>query len=117
MGSGTKAPRAATAPLPTTVPTTPTRTPEKVGEPQFTVRWDPPFKVIVHNNDTNTYDEVIGILMKAVPNMTLAEAVEHAVTVDTTGSTVPFRGQFDEAERVAATIRTIGIKVTVEPDA
>lgn len=117
MDFRTTMPRAATAPLPTTLPATPTRTPEKVGEPRITVRWDPPFKVIVHNNDHNTYDEVIAILMKAVPTMTLAEAVEHTYTIDTTGSAVPFRGAFDEATQVATTIRTIGIKVNVEPDA
>jgi ATP-dependent Clp protease adaptor protein ClpS len=109
-------PTAATAPLPSIAPA-PTKTPQRVGEPRVTVRWEPPFKVIVHNNDHNTYEEVIAILMKAVPNMTLAEAVEHAVTVDTTGSAVPFRGSFDAANEVATTIRKIGIKVTVEPDA
>jgi ATP-dependent Clp protease adaptor protein ClpS len=110
MQSRVSVPMAATAPLPT-------KTPQRVGEPTITVRWLPPHKVIVHNNDHNTFDEVIGILMRAVPGMTVADAIDHAYTIHETGSTVPYRGLLDEAEKVADTIRTIGIKVTVEPDA
>jgi ATP-dependent Clp protease adaptor protein ClpS len=108
-------PMAATAPLPTIAPS-PTKTPERVGEPRITVRWLPPHKVIVHNNDHNTFEEVIGILMKAVPGMTVADAIEHTYTIHETGSSVPYRGMVDEAEKVATTIRSIGLKVTVEPD-
>ncbi|MBC7545323.1 MAG: ATP-dependent Clp protease adaptor ClpS [Candidatus Sericytochromatia bacterium] len=103
-------PQAATAPLPTSAP-------QKTAEPRVTVRWLPPHKVIVHNNDHNTYEQVIGILMRAVPGMTIAEAIEHAHTIDESGSTVAYRGMVDEAETIAAKIRTIGITVTVEPDA
>jgi ATP-dependent Clp protease adaptor protein ClpS len=102
--------------LPSIAPA-PARTPQRLGEPRVTVRWLPPHKVIVHNNDHNTFDEVIRILMKAVAGMTVVAAIEHAHTINDTGSTVPFRGLLDEAEQVATTIRTIGIKVTVEPDA
>jgi ATP-dependent Clp protease adaptor protein ClpS len=106
----TRMPAATTAPLPVHHPYT-------TAEPRFTVRWLPPHKVVVHNNDHNTYEQVIGILMRAVPGMTVAAAIEHAYTIDETGSTVAFCGMMDEAETIAATIRTIGITVTVEPDA
>ena len=101
-------PVATTAPLPT---------PKRLGEPRVTVHWLPPHKVVVHNNDHNTYEQVISILMQAVPGMTVAMAIEHAHTIDETGSTVAFTGMVDEAESIAAKIRTIGITVTVEPDA
>ena len=103
-------------PLATTAPLAPTRAPQRVGEPRVTVRWLPPHKVIVHDNPHNTFDQVIGILMKAVPNLTLGDAIEHTYEIHESGSTVPFCGALDEAERIAVTIRTIGIKVTVEPD-
>lgn len=95
---------------------TPTRAPQRVASPRFTVQWLPPYKVVVHDNDYNTFDEVIGILMRAVPGMTLGQAVEHAYRIHEIGSTVPYTGLLDAAETVAQTIRTIGIQVTVEPD-
>jgi ATP-dependent Clp protease adaptor protein ClpS len=76
----------------------------------------PPYKVVVHNNDFNTYEEVIRILVKAVPGMTRARAFALAFEIDTSGAAVPYVGPKERAEAVAAVIRTIGIKVTVEPD-
>ena len=82
----------------------------------FTVRWLPPQKVVVHNNDVNTIDEVVVILQKAVPGMSLMEAIGYTYEIHLTGAAVVFTGDLDEAERCANTIRSIGIKVTVEPD-
>ncbi|MBI3971533.1 MAG: ATP-dependent Clp protease adaptor ClpS [Chloroflexi bacterium] len=76
----------------------------------------PPHKVVVHNNDYNTFEEVIQILMKAVSGMSLPRAQALANEIHTTGAAVPYIGPKERAEAVAAVIRTIGIKVTVEPD-
>src|SRR5919197_2934958 len=67
----------------------------------------PPYKVIVHNNDYNTFDEVIKILLKAVPSMTRERAEALANEIHTTGAAVPFVGPKERAEAVAAVIRTI----------
>jgi len=92
-------------------------TPTREAAPTFTVQWLPPHKVIVHNNDHNTFDEVIAILMKAVPGMGLEEAIGYTYQIHLTGAAVVFTGDVEEAESCARTIRSIGIKVTVEPDA
>lgn len=76
----------------------------------------PPYRVVVLNNDHNTFDEVIKVLVRAVPGMDRARAEVHAHEIHSTGSTVPFTGPQERAEAVAATIRTIGIVVRVEPD-
>lgn len=83
---------------------------------EFLLRRFPPYKVVVHNNDHNTFDEVITILLKAVPGMTRLRAEALASEVHTTGAAVPYVGPLERAEAVAAVIRTIGIKVTVEQD-
>ena len=98
----------------------PVLTPERSVEQDFDRdvlrRLLPPYKVVVHNNDHNTFDEVIKILLKAVPSMTRERAEALANEIHTTGAAVPFVGPKERAEAVAAVIRTIGIKVTVEPD-
>lgn len=96
-------------------PASPVR--ERDFDPEVLRRLFPPFKVVVLNNDHNTFDEVIRILMRAVPGMTLAAAEGHANEIHVSGSTVPFTGPRERAEAVGAVIRTIGIEVRVEPDA
>jgi ATP-dependent Clp protease adaptor protein ClpS len=95
----------------------PIEAPVRTAEPTFTVQWLPPHKVVVHNNDHNTFDEVIAILMRAVPGLQLMDAMGLTYEIHLTGSAVVFCGDVEEAEHCAGTIRSIGIKVTVEPDA
>ena len=83
---------------------------------EFLQRRFPPHKVVVHDNDYTPFDAVTKILLKAVPGMTAERAYALTMEVHTTGSAVPFVGPKERAEAVAAVIRTIGIKVTVEPD-
>jgi ATP-dependent Clp protease adapter protein ClpS len=76
----------------------------------------PPHKVVVHDNDYTPFDWVTKIFLKAVPGMTAERAYALTMEVHTSGSAVPFVGPKEQAEHVAEIIRTIGIKVTVEPD-
>ncbi|MDQ3699305.1 MAG: ATP-dependent Clp protease adaptor ClpS [Chloroflexota bacterium] len=94
----------------------PTVTPQRGFDPEILLRRLPPHKVIVHNNDFNTFDEVIAILIKAVAGMSFERATALATEIHTSGAAVPYVGPLERAEAVAAVIRTIGIKVTVEPD-
>jgi ATP-dependent Clp protease adapter protein ClpS len=71
------------------------------------------FIVIVFNNDTNTYDEVISILQKAT-GCSLEEAEMETWEIDHTGRAVVHHGDRTECERAASIIATIGIKVAVE---
>ena len=65
-------------------PTVPVR--ERDFDPEVLRRLFPPFKVVVLNNDHNTFDEVIRILMRAVPGMTREIAERHANEIHLTGT-------------------------------
>ena len=53
------------------MPTAPIReVPGIEAPPVFNVQWLPPHKVVVHNNDRNTFDEVIGILQNEADALT-----------------------------------------------
>ena len=71
--------------------------------------------VIVYDNDKNTYDQVVGILMKATA-CTLEEAQIETWEVDNLGKSVVHHGGQEECERAASIIRTIGIRVEVVED-
>ena len=70
------------------------------------------FIVIVYDNDTNTYDQVIHILQVATA-CTHEEAYVEAWEVDNLGKSVVHHGGKEECERVTGIIRQIGIRVEV----
>ena len=68
--------------------------------------------VIVYDNDKNTYDQVMSILMQATA-CTQEEAEIETWEVDNLGKSVVHHGSEPECERAASIIRTIGIRVEV----
>jgi ATP-dependent Clp protease adaptor protein ClpS len=68
--------------------------------------------VTVYDNDYNTWDEVVGILMRATA-CTIEEAHMETWEVHHLGKSVVHHGGKDECNDAAAIISTIGIRVTV----
>jgi hypothetical protein len=68
--------------------------------------------VTVFDNDVNTYDQVITILMVAT-GCSADEAYIEAWEIDHLGSSVVHQGPEDECNRVANIVSTIGIQVEV----
>lgn len=71
--------------------------------------------VTVYNNDFNTYDEVIEILMVAT-GCSFEEAEIETWEVDHLGKSVVHYGVQDECESVADVIAQIGIEVKVSSE-
>ncbi|MFQ3668753.1 MAG: ATP-dependent Clp protease adaptor ClpS, partial [Fimbriimonadaceae bacterium] len=71
-----------------------------------------PWVVIVYDNDYNTYEEVIAILMKATA-CSAQEAFIEAWEIDHLGKSVVHHGDREECDRAAAIIAQIGIRVDV----
>src|SRR5687768_3851444 len=69
--------------------------------------------VVVYDNDKNTFDEVIGILLRAT-GCGQQEAEMETWEVHHLGRSIVHHGDRPECERVAAIIRTIGIRVEVD---
>jgi ATP-dependent Clp protease adaptor protein ClpS len=68
--------------------------------------------VIVYDNDRNTIDEVIEILMQAT-GCGMQEAAMETWEVHNLGKSIVHHGSAAECERAASVIRTIGIRVEV----
>lgn len=68
--------------------------------------------VTVYNNDYNTWDEVVGILMRATA-CTLDEAQMETWEVHHLGQSVVHHGGEAECKAAADIIATIGIRVSV----
>ena len=72
------------------------------------------FNVIIIDNDTNTYQEVIDVCM-AVLGIDFEHAYRIALAVDHNGEALVLRASREEAEAAAEGIRAIGIEVRVLP--
>lgn len=70
--------------------------------------------VTVFNNDYNTWDEVIAILCLAT-GCGRDEAEMETWEIDRLGKSIVHHGDQPECEKAAGIIRTIGIKVSVDP--
>ena len=70
------------------------------------------YEVRIIDNDFNTYQQVIDVSMLAL-GISEDEAFAVAWEVDHSGYCVVAHGPYEQAEAVAATIRTIGIEVQV----
>ena len=86
------------------------------------VGWMLPRKVVLHNCDCHTYEQVINALMKSLP-LTYETAREYATLVDLTGAAVVYEGDVEKCELVANNIVAwagpgsetgLPLKVTVE---
>jgi ATP-dependent Clp protease adapter protein ClpS len=71
--------------------------------------------VVVFNNDYNTYDEVISILMIAT-GCSFDEAHMEAWEIDHLGKSVVHHGDKEECEDVASVVKQIGIRVEVSKE-
>ena len=93
-------------------PTLPTIQPDL--ETGHSASTEPDWMVVVYNNNTNTYEEVITILVLAT-GCDLEEAYIEAWEIDHYGQCVVYRASSDECQGVAQVISTIGIRVEALP--
>ncbi|MCG9895107.1 MAG: ATP-dependent Clp protease adaptor ClpS [Fimbriimonadaceae bacterium] len=87
--------------------------PERLSEDQTAK--DSGWKVVVYNNETNSYEEVMTVLILATACST-EEAYIETWEIDHYGSCAVHRAAEDECRSVAEIIGTIGIAVAVEPE-
>lgn len=71
-------------------------------------------RVIVYNCDCHTYQQVIDLLCRAVPQMTPSRAFELAYRIDHTGSAEVYEGTLKICERVASVLAGGGLRVVVQ---
>lgn len=76
-------------------------------------RVDPPWNVLLYNDDFHSFDEVILQVQKAT-GISLERAVEITLEAHTQGRAVCFTGPLERCEHVAAVLRQIELTVEIE---
>lgn len=95
-----------------TLPTAPV--PQTIEEAQTGTGNEFSGRVVVYNCDCHTYQQVIELLCRAVPQMTPARAFELAYSIDHAGSAEVYSGSLKICERIARILGEGGLRVTVQ---
>ena len=91
--------------------------PESITETitQEQVRQLPPFKIVLHNDDVNTFEHVILAILKLTP-LKEPEAVEKTIEAHETGHAVLLITNKERAELYVEQFASLSLTVTGEPD-
>jgi ATP-dependent Clp protease adaptor protein ClpS len=71
-------------------------------------------RVIVYNCDCHSYQQVVDLLCRAVPNMTPTRAFELAYRIDHTGSAEVYSGDHKVCQQIAGILAEGGLRVVVQ---
>jgi ATP-dependent Clp protease adaptor protein ClpS len=75
----------------------------------------PPFKVVLHNDDVNTFEHVIVSILKITP-LKAPEAIERTIEAHETGQAVLLITNQERAELYVEQFASLSLTVTCEPD-
>ena len=99
----------------TSVPTMETKPGIEI-ETERRVTQEPPYKVILHNDDYTPMEHVIAVLRKIIPRMSMRRAVSIMLEAHTNGKAVATKCHKELAELYEEGLRTEGLIATIEPD-
>jgi ATP-dependent Clp protease adaptor protein ClpS len=77
---------------------------------------EPPYKVILHNDDYTPMDHVVVALCKVIPRMSLPKAVSIMLEAHTKGKAVVTKTHKELAELYKEGLNNEGLTASIEPD-
>jgi ATP-dependent Clp protease adaptor protein ClpS len=77
---------------------------------------EPPYRVILHNDDYTPMDHVVVALRKVIPRMSLPRAVSIMLEAHTKGKAVVTKCHKELAELYREGLKAEGLTSTIEPD-
>jgi ATP-dependent Clp protease adaptor protein ClpS len=84
--------------------------------PELVKKTYPKYKVILHNDDHNSFDHVISSLMQVLPGMSVERATNLALEAHESGSCVVITCDLEPAEFYCESLRSKGLTSTIEPE-
>lgn len=76
----------------------------------------PRYRVLLHNDDTNTMDHVVNTLLRVVPRLTPASAGEIMMEAHRTGVALVIVCALEHAEFYRDGLRSAGLGATIEAE-
>ena len=76
----------------------------------------PQYRVLLHNDDYNSMEYVVQVLMTTVPSLTQSQAVSIMMEAHTNGLALVITCAQEHAEFYCETLKNNGLTSTIEPD-
>lgn len=76
----------------------------------------PRYRVLLHNDDYNSMEYVVQVLMQTVPSLTQPQAVDIMMEAHTNGVALVITCAQEHAEFYSETLMAHGLSSTIEPD-
>ena len=80
------------------------------------VSQEPPYKVILHNDDFTPMEHVVAVLRKVIPRMSTRQAVDIMIEAHTKGKAVAHKTHKELAELYQEQLNNEGLISSIEPD-
>lgn len=77
---------------------------------------EPPYKVILHNDDFTPMEHVIAVLRKVIPRMSVKQAMDIMLDAHKNGKAVVVKCHKELAELYQESLNNEGLISTIEPD-
>lgn len=77
---------------------------------------EPPYKVILHNDDYNPMEHVVEALVKVIPRLDERRALSIMLEAHTQGKAVAAKAHRELAELYKEGLESEGLTATIEPD-
>jgi ATP-dependent Clp protease adaptor protein ClpS len=85
-------------------------------KPEQKVRLFDPYKVLLHNDDNHDMDYVVTSLIKAVPQLSKAQADDIMAEAHQTGVSIVLLAPLEHAEMYRDRIQSFGLVASIEKD-
>lgn len=76
----------------------------------------PRYRVLLHNDNYNSMEYVVQVLLKTVPSLTQPQAVDIMMEAHTNGVALVITCAQEHAEFYCETLKSHGLDSTIEPD-
>jgi ATP-dependent Clp protease adaptor protein ClpS len=89
---------------------------ETLQKPSTVRKLAPRYRVLLHNDDFNSMEYVVRILLTTVPSLTQPQAVSIMMEAHTNGIALVITCALEHAEFYSETLNNHGLMSTIEPD-
>jgi ATP-dependent Clp protease adaptor protein ClpS len=89
---------------------------ETIQKPSTVRKLAPRYRVLLHNDDFNSMEYVVQVLMQTVPSLTQPQAVNIMMEAHTNGLALVIVCALEHAEFYCETLKNHGLTSTIEPD-
>ncbi|QNP29210.1 ATP-dependent Clp protease adapter ClpS [Cylindrospermopsis curvispora] len=89
---------------------------ETIEKPSTTRKLAPRYRVLLHNDDYNSMEYVVQVLLSTIPSLTQPQAVTIMMEAHSNGLALVISCALEHAEFYCESLNNYGLTSTIEPD-